>query len=366
MKVGKFCIVWIFLSFYVCFFLFSFDCIAKEYNDIFGYVEKYHADGYVVLDRKEDCVNYIHDAFVKFKGVVILYSGGDYMDLTLDSVDELVVQSLQYDDIDSLCDGAELWGNIHKYYKGLVKTSNVTIICLRIEYKHTKREQDLYFEEIEKILHYLEEVKNIYNLSDVEKIQIVHDYLCNRFDYDKSYTNYTGYDALFNRINGKEVMVCQGYSLMAYQMLNRLKIETNILVSENHSWNIVKIDNKWYHLDITNDDRGIFGDQTIYKYFLKKELKGKSYEYYKNATFYNIESGIEFAQEDYPVKFYELGRIMYIHVIHASQLLKDNAFTIFAIAILIILVTVIINGVEKWMKIKIIENRKRFRLYNSI
>lgn len=96
-------------------------------------------------------------------------------------------------------------------------------------------------------------------MSDVEKVLAVHDYLgsINYYDYDNYLAgslpeeSFTAYGAL---VNG--TCVCQGYSL-AFNLICRELGITSVYVSseeDNHGWNMVQLDGRWYHLDITFDD----------------------------------------------------------------------------------------------------------------
>ena len=52
--------------------------------------------------------------------------------------------------------------------------------------------------------------------------------------------------------------------------LDRLHIPNYKISSENHIWNLVKLDNEWYHLDLTWDDPVTSTGEDVleYDYFL--------------------------------------------------------------------------------------------------
>ena len=88
--------------------------------------------------------------------------------------------------------------------------------------------------------------------SDFEKTLIVHDYITSHYEYDTSYTIRTLYDTV-----KEKKCVCQGYSyLFMHIMNNYLNIECTSVPSDicRHMWNKVKIDDKWYNVDLTADD----------------------------------------------------------------------------------------------------------------
>ncbi len=103
------------------------------------------------------------------------------------------------------------------------------------------------------------------DMSEIEKIKVLHDYLVRHVQYDyNNYLNdsvpsdsYTSYGALVNGI-----AVCQGYSTSMELLLTKAGIE-NIHVYgqalsykglDAHTWNMVKLDGQYYHLDVTWDD----------------------------------------------------------------------------------------------------------------
>ena len=89
------------------------------------------------------------------------------------------------------------------------------------------------------------------NTNDREKIKLFHDYIINNTIYDKSseQTSYTAYNLIKT---GRSI--CGGYSDIMSIYLNMIGIQNYKITSENHVWNLVKLDNSWYHLDLTWDD----------------------------------------------------------------------------------------------------------------
>lgn len=97
------------------------------------------------------------------------------------------------------------------------------------------------------------------NMPPYMKVYIIHNYIINNCKYATDYeTNddpsyYTAYGAL---INGQAV--CDGYASAAQILFDLCSIE-NIKVSgtskgNGHAWNIIKLDNDYYHIDTTWDD----------------------------------------------------------------------------------------------------------------
>lgn len=90
------------------------------------------------------------------------------------------------------------------------------------------------------------------DMSDVEKALAVHDYIILNNSYDHSLKKYTAYDCLVGKSS-----TCQGYTLAyIYIMRDFLGVDCSAVISDsqNHSWNYLKLDGKWYHVDLTSDD----------------------------------------------------------------------------------------------------------------
>jgi len=95
--------------------------------------------------------------------------------------------------------------------------------------------------------------------SDEEKALFLHDYLAYHYDFDQTeyeteeeeYVCHSAYGMLTRNMG-----VCEGYACLYSMLLNREGIETHLMTSDKlgHAWNIVKIDDKWYHVDVTWDD----------------------------------------------------------------------------------------------------------------
>ena len=112
-------------------------------------------------------------------------------------------------------------------------------------------------------------------MTDLQKIKAIHDWIVLHVAYDMSLERYTAYDALQT---GQAV--CQGYSLLAYRMLEKAGIPARIIEgsveSGNRVWNLVYYDSNWYHMDVTWDDpipdrKG----KVSYNYFMKNDAQMK-------------------------------------------------------------------------------------------
>lgn len=117
--------------------------------------------------------------------------------------------------------------------------------------------------------------------NDIEKMRYIHDYLVDTIEYDQKFVEkniYNIYGALVSK-----TCVCEGYAKASQYLLNEAGLENIIITgtatnsdgkTENHAWNHVNIDEKWYAIDTTWDDPIIVGGGKLtntirYRYFLK-------------------------------------------------------------------------------------------------
>jgi len=115
--------------------------------------------------------------------------------------------------------------------------------------------------------------------SNYEKVLYVHDSILHNVEYDYS-TADEAHSALGITINSRAV--CEGITKYVKLALDYLSVKS-IVVSgratnpafeqyetENHAWNMVEVDGKWYHLDVTFD-LTIKHRLSRYDYFLVRD-----------------------------------------------------------------------------------------------
>ncbi len=119
-------------------------------------------------------------------------------------------------------------------------------------------------------------------MSEYEKVKAIHDWIINNTQYDTigvitgkvPATSFTA-EGLFET----HVAVCDGYSKAFEAMAKQAGLSVNRVTgigysstgSEIHAWNQVKVDGKWYNLDVTWDDPtegNSAGNNLYYNYFL--------------------------------------------------------------------------------------------------
>ena len=124
-------------------------------------------------------------------------------------------------------------------------------------------------------------LEGISGKSDYDKALIIHDRLAERITYKNTDNDQTAYGAI---VEGEAV--CAGYARAYHYLLNKAgitawsvagkSINPTTNTSENHRWNMVKLDGHWYYADVTWDDQpGV----TYHNYFLRP------YSYFKLTHF---------------------------------------------------------------------------------
>lgn len=128
-------------------------------------------------------------------------------------------------------------------------------------------------------------IKNNINNKDTvkEKIKKIHDYIINHTSYDKDRSdkkiiNYKSDNAYGVLIEG--FGLCGGYTDAMTLFLEKFSIPNIKISTENHIWNYVKVDDKWYHLDLTWDDPVTDDEKEIldHSYFLINDNELKNIE----------------------------------------------------------------------------------------
>lgn len=110
--------------------------------------------------------------------------------------------------------------------------------------------------------------------STYEKILYIHDYIINNTVYDESLNSaHSAYGAM---VQGKAV--CEGYARAFGYICSKAGIKTVNVVgkgtspsgkTENHMWNKVYYNKKWYDIDLTWDDPvSIYVENSNYDYFM--------------------------------------------------------------------------------------------------
>lgn len=127
------------------------------------------------------------------------------------------------------------------------------------------------------------------------KIKYIHDWLINNTTYAADENDISIYIADGPLIYGKAV--CGGYAAAFNRLAKSLGFDCIYVYSETHAWNKIKLDGKWYNIDVTWDDMDMYGDKDIYyTHFLKSDETFEQIEEHKP----NSDFVYPAAYEDYP------------------------------------------------------------------
>ncbi len=154
-------------------------------------------------------------------------------------------------------------------------------IHFRIEHLISQEEEKYIDSKVEAIL------RKIFSpgMDDHLKVKAVHDYIVSNVAYDTKMEEFTPYGALT-----KGRAVCQGYSLLAYKMLQKAGIPVRIISGraggEAHAWNLVKLDGHWYHLDCTwNDPVPDVPGRVLYDYYNRTDAEMATTHYWDSSAY---------------------------------------------------------------------------------
>ena len=172
--------------------------------------------------------------------------------------------------------------------KIMYNASQVTI-NYEIEYLTTLSQED----QIDRVLQALFKEKDAYKIQyDFQKIKFAYDFIIANVQYDKSLTKHSAYDALI----GKSA-VCEGCANLLYRILSMFGIPCRIVTGkglrESHAWNIVRLNGKWYNMDVTWD---------LYKSAIERNLSLYSYFLKGSDTFHDHVRDLEYATSEFVSK----------------------------------------------------------------
>jgi transglutaminase/protease-like cytokinesis protein 3 len=167
------------------------------------------------------------------------------------------------DDVNEMSTNTNLLSNLNSFVStfnqyNTVSTYTTPLLNGKVKITVNKTYDDY---AIEKINEKVDEIYNSLNITGKdlrEQILAIHDYIINHTKYDSlkitnindtTYHSSTAYGLLF-----EGYAVCSGYADTMALFLDKLNIPNIKVASATHVWNLVLLDNKWYHLDLTWDD----------------------------------------------------------------------------------------------------------------
>lgn len=203
----------------------------------------------IMTDSEQELFEYIMDTMSETHSDMIEIDTDKYQ-LSLERFQELgwsLVSLMQYEH-------PEIYYVKHEnsmFYIGYTYDPVTHIISsINPVFVYTKEEIDAIDTEIENAAEFL--IADITpDMSDIQKIYIVHDAIAANYEYDIS-LNYRTLDKMVLSHTG----VCQSYAYLFKYVMDKIGIECVTVPSNmcDHMWNKVKVDGEWYNIDITYDD----------------------------------------------------------------------------------------------------------------
>ena len=257
--------------------------VTNEYyrENKFNYVQT--TDDYVP-DNKQELMNLIYTIISSGQTTYTFYCPTDYKDCIKDVNDIAENQSI-LSDINNFVHPYNSFKHIETTYDN---TREVTIT-------YTKNYTEEQIIEVNNRINYL--FKKLYRPKDSVAVNLrrFHDYVANHAKYDSERADTNEFKYYSDIAYGPLIegyALCGGYSDAIALYLDKMNI-TNYKVSSNdHVWNAIKINNKWYHLDLTWDDPITDTGQNylIHDYFLitTQQLEKKAQEQHQfDKTIYS-------------------------------------------------------------------------------
>lgn len=161
-----------------------------------------------------------------------------------------------------------------------------TILYINVEYLYTPEEYNQMMSECEAVAEkMLADIKATPTLTQAEIALLIHDRLAMICTYDRKMQNVNKFEIYGALVDG--LAVCEGYTKAYTYLLAKMGIRSEFCASKElkHAWNIIYIDGKPYHADVTWDDIGVVAGEVYHDNFLLSTdalYKGGS-EFFVNA-----------------------------------------------------------------------------------
>lgn len=219
-----------------------------------------------VCESKEQTNEYVREMALEYSSFGILVEDAGYLSSAKEymalypEIEEMVIEKI---DVYRNCICATVSGVTIPFDANLcygIRTGDVSVL--------TETEKEIYA--------YLSDVTKetrVRELRRVEAVKALHDYLVLELKYDESF------QFLSHSPEGvvkNQIAVCDGYARTMRLLLLMAGIESKIVGgtagNESHAWNLVKLEDGWYHVDVTWDDPAPDVDGRVrYTYFLKND-----------------------------------------------------------------------------------------------
>ncbi|WP_294407041.1 transglutaminase-like domain-containing protein [uncultured Clostridium sp.] len=173
------------------------------------------------------------------------------------------------DIIQVIRDSSAYDGYIRRSVKSLYVNGDGRTAHVSVNYRTTKDQESYVNNTLQNDMNMIINV----NMSEFDKVRAIDKYIIDKYEYDTTLQSENSYSAL---TTGRTT--CNGYAMTACKMFSMAGVENKIVLGSlqgvPHAWNEVKINGKWYNIDVTNND-----SLRCDRFFLKSDAALKAYGY---------------------------------------------------------------------------------------
>ena len=226
-------------------------CNINDYylEDHFNYVDNYTDSG---IKNKEEFVGFLYYALNSGSKHIERYIDKDYTNYESD------IASFTRNNGEGFKDTISILNNfVHPFNSSNnIKLNYGGDYTVGITVNKVYSEEEI--SEINTVVDSILKEKVTNSMPTREKIKVIHDYIIDHTEYDKlkyenksdtTYKSNTAYGVLIEGYG-----TCNGYADAMAIFLNKLNVINYKISNDEHIWNLVFLDGKWYHLDLTWDD----------------------------------------------------------------------------------------------------------------
>ncbi|NLB43440.1 MAG: hypothetical protein GX815_14555, partial [Clostridiales bacterium] len=146
------------------------------------------------------------------------------------------------------CDSLYSQVGFQFYYVNRIRLSgdgNTVTITYRDQGDEVKKNKALFYSKLNHLVYNVAPE----NYSPLQKLFAVYDYITVNADYTDNMQDETTFTPYSILMKGRGI--CGGFANLGHYVLNRVGIQTDYISNEPHAWNIVELDGKKYHTDMT-------------------------------------------------------------------------------------------------------------------
>ena len=198
-------------------------------------------------------------------------------------------------DVAAIADNKEILSNINNFVHPYNSFTTVSTtyddygeINVKVEKVYTENDIIIINKKVDEII--AKEIND--KMSNKQKVEAIHNYIINHGKYASDTIRMKNRNKEYNKAN--DILIegfglCSSYADAMAIFLHRFNIDNYKIASDSHIWNLVNVDNKWLHVDLTWDDPITNdGKDKLEKLFLLiddkrlQALKVKQHNYDKN------------------------------------------------------------------------------------